>query len=61
MKPTANLDAENSHNILRTMQRLNEDLKTTFILQLIDDKVISYLHRKIVLNDGKVVNDLILD
>jgi len=60
-EPTANLDAENSHNILRTMQRLNEDLKTTFIFATHDDKVISYLHRKIVLNDGKVVNDLILD
>ena len=60
-EPTANLDAENSHNILRTMQRLNEDLKTTFIFATHDDKVISYLHRKIVLNDGKVVNDLILN
>ena len=30
-EPTANLDAENSHNILKTMEKLNEELKTTFI------------------------------
>jgi putative ABC transport system ATP-binding protein len=60
-EPTANLDAENSHNILRTMQRLNEDLKTTFIFATHDEKVISYLRRKILLTDGKVVNDLNLN
>jgi putative ABC transport system ATP-binding protein len=57
-EPTANLDAENSHNIIRTMLRLNEELKTTFIFATHDEKVISYLHRKIVLNDGKIVNDI---
>jgi putative ABC transport system ATP-binding protein len=60
-EPTANLDAENSHNIIRTMLKLNEELKTTFIFATHDEKVISYLHRKIVLNDGKIVNDLILN
>jgi len=56
-EPTANLDAANSHNILQTMARLNEDLKTTFIFATHDDKVIKYLKRKISLEDGKVVND----
>ena len=56
-EPTANLDAANSHNILQTMARLNEDLKTTFIFATHDDKVITYLKRKISLEDGKVVND----
>jgi putative ABC transport system ATP-binding protein len=60
-EPTANLDAENSHNIIRTMLKLNEELKTTFIFATHDEKVISYLHRKIVLNDGKIVNDIILN
>ncbi|MDR3611373.1 MAG: ABC transporter ATP-binding protein [Ignavibacteriaceae bacterium] len=60
-EPTANLDAENSHNILKMMQKLNEELKTTFIFATHDEKVISYLHRKIVLNDGKIINDLILN
>jgi putative ABC transport system ATP-binding protein len=60
-EPTANLDAANSHNILKTMRKLNEDLKTTFIFATHDEKVIGYLRRKIVLSDGKVVDDLHLN
>ena len=60
-EPTANLDAANSHNILKTMQRLNSELKTTFIFATHDDKVIGYLKRKIVLNDGKVIDDINLN
>jgi putative ABC transport system ATP-binding protein len=56
-EPTANLDAENSHHIMRTMVQLNNDLKTTFIFATHDDKVIGYLKRKITLVDGKVVRD----
>jgi putative ABC transport system ATP-binding protein len=56
-EPTANLDAANSHNILQTMAKLNNDLKTTFIFATHDDKVIQYLKRKISLEDGKVVGD----
>lgn len=53
-EPTANLDAANSHNILKTMENLNRELKTTFLFATHDDKVISYLKRKIYLLDGKV-------
>jgi putative ABC transport system ATP-binding protein len=56
-EPTANLDAENSHHILKTMEDLNTNLQTTFIFATHDDKVIRYLHRKISLVDGKVVKD----
>ena len=56
-EPTANLDAENSHNILRTMERLNQELGTTFIFATHDQKVIRYLQRKITLIDGKVAKD----
>jgi putative ABC transport system ATP-binding protein len=56
-EPTANLDAANSHNILQTMEKLNEDLNTTFIFATHDDKVIKYLKRKISLEDGRVVKD----
>ena len=56
-EPTANLDAENSHHILQTMEKLNQDLKTTFIFATHDDKVIKYLNRIITLEDGKVVSD----
>lgn len=56
-EPTANLDAANSHNILKMMVQLNKELKTTFIFATHDDKVIQYLKRKISLEDGKIVKD----
>lgn len=56
-EPTANLDAANSHNILKMMVKLNQELQSTFMFATHDEKVISYLRRKITLNDGKVVED----
>jgi putative ABC transport system ATP-binding protein len=60
-EPTANLDAANSHHILKTMEELNKDLKTTFIFATHDEKVIGYLRRKITLVDGKVSDDSQMD
>ena len=57
-EPTANLDSANSHNILQTMLKLNEELKTSFIFATHDEKVIGYLKRIIRLQDGKVVEDI---
>jgi len=59
-EPTANLDAANSHNVLGTMEKLNRELKTTFLFATHDDKVIRYLRRKIFLLDGRVDKDEIL-
>ncbi|MBN1222566.1 MAG: ABC transporter ATP-binding protein, partial [Candidatus Aminicenantes bacterium] len=56
-EPTANLDAENSHHILRTMDQLNLELNATFLFATHDEKVIQYLRRKITLFDGKVALD----
>jgi putative ABC transport system ATP-binding protein len=56
-EPTANLDAENSHNILQTMARLNAELGTTFIFATHDFKVMQYLRRTITLVDGRVDAD----
>lgn len=56
-EPTANLDAENSYNILETMVDLNQELNTTFLFATHDEKVIRYLRRKITLFDGKVARD----
>jgi putative ABC transport system ATP-binding protein len=60
-EPTANLDAENSHHVLQTMERLNRDLGTTFIFATHDEKVIGYLRRKITLVDGAVAKDERID
>ncbi len=56
-EPTANLDAANSHNILQMMLKLNKEFNTTFLFATHDDKVISYLERKITLVDGKISKD----
>ncbi|MCK5839965.1 MAG: ABC transporter ATP-binding protein [Bacteroidales bacterium] len=56
-EPTANLDSENSHHILRTMKKLNEEFNVTFLFASHDEKVIKYLNRIITLKDGMVVSD----
>jgi putative ABC transport system ATP-binding protein len=60
-EPTANLDADNSHHVLQTMEKLNKELETTFIFATHDDKVIRYLKRKITLVDGKVSRDEVIN
>ncbi|MCL4160634.1 UNVERIFIED_CONTAM: hypothetical protein GTU68_027352, partial [Idotea baltica] len=59
-EPSANLDAENSHQVLHTMKELNRELETTFLFSTHDEKVMQYLDRMISLADGKVVKDEIL-
>jgi len=59
-EPTANLDSNNSHNILHTMKTLNRELKTTFIFATHDEKVMKYLDRIISLEDGKIVKDVFI-
>jgi len=59
-EPTANLDAQNSHHIMKTMVQLNRDLHATFIFATHDEKVITYLKRKITLVDGRIEKDEIM-
>ncbi|HSH19501.1 MAG TPA: ABC transporter ATP-binding protein [Draconibacterium sp.] len=56
-EPTANLDSVNSHHILQTMAKLNEELKTTFLFATHDEKVMKYMKRIVSLADGKIVSD----
>ena len=56
-EPTANLDSKNSHHILQTMKQLNEELNTTFLFAIHDEKVMAYRTRIISLEDGRVVKD----
>ncbi|HSG27844.1 MAG TPA: ABC transporter ATP-binding protein [Candidatus Krumholzibacterium sp.] len=58
-EPTANLDVENSLNILDLMVDLNEQLGSTFIFATHDEKVIRYLRRKITLIGGKIAEDIV--
>lgn len=56
-EPTANLDAENAHHILKIMEKLNQELKTTFLFSTHDEKVMQYLKRTVRLRDGKIESD----
>ena len=56
-EPTANLDAENSHNIMKILTKLNKELDTSFVFATHDEKIMGYLKRIIRLEDGNVVND----
>jgi len=56
-EPSANLDVENSHNILRMMSALNKEFNTTFVFATHDEKVMLYLKRVIKLQDGQIIND----
>ena len=57
-EPTANLDSENAHGILKTMKELNKELKTTFLFSTHDEKVMGYLNRTIHLRDGILEKDI---
>ena len=56
-EPTANLDVENSHQIMKIMVRLNKELSTSFIFATHDEKIMTYLRRIIHLEDGQIVKD----
>lgn len=60
-EPSANLDAENTHAILKTMRELNENLGTTFLFSTHDEKVMGYLDRIVHLRDGAVEEDEIIN
>ena len=60
-EPSANLDAANTHAILKTMKQLNEDLGTTFLFSTHDEKVMGYLDRIVHLRDGMVEEDEIIN
>ena len=56
-EPTANLDAENSHNIMKILSKLNSEISTSFVFATQDEKIMGYLKRIIHLEDGRIIND----
>ena len=56
-EPTANLDAENSHNIMKILSKLNTEMSTSFVFATHDEKIMGYLKRIIHLEDGKILKD----
>tara|TARA_Y100000590_G_scaffold438257_1_gene560866 strand:- start:1552 stop:2262 length:711 start_codon:yes stop_codon:yes gene_type:complete len=56
-EPTANLDVENSHQIMKIMLKLNKELSTSFVFATHDEKIMGYLRRIVHLEDGDITKD----
>ncbi len=56
-EPTANLDTANGEQVMKIMQRLNEQTGTAFIFATHDPRVISFARRVVELRDGRVVEN----
>jgi putative ABC transport system ATP-binding protein len=57
-EPTGNLDSENGRHVLELLMRLNREEGTTLVLVTHDEMLASHAERRIVLRDGKVVEDI---
>ena len=60
-EPTANLDAENSHHIMKILSNLNQEMSTSFIFATHDEKIMAYLRRIIHLDDGLITENEIIE
>jgi putative ABC transport system ATP-binding protein len=56
-EPCANLDTENSKQILDLFRKLNKELKLTIVMVTHEDWHIDYVSRVIKLKDGEIVSD----
>ena len=57
-EPTANLDSENSLQILELMSKLNKQYKAAVVFSTHDEKVTRYVRREVGLEDGKIISDI---
>ena len=56
-EPTGNLDSENGRHVLELLIRLNKDEGTTLVLVTHDELLASHAERRILLRDGRIVED----
>ncbi len=56
-EPTANLDSENSLQILELMRELNQQYQAAVVFSTHDEKVTRYVRREVKLEDGRIVSD----
>jgi ABC-type lipoprotein export system ATPase subunit len=57
-EPTGDLDSKTGEKILELLQALNQKEKVTIIIATHDEKIAQKAKRKIVLKDGKVIEDI---
>ena len=58
-EPTANLDSDTSHEVMKIMLKMNKELNTTFIFSTNDPLVMDYATRLLELRDGRISKDKI--
>ncbi len=56
-EPTGNLDSTNGKHILELLLNLNEERGTTLVLVTHDQELASHAERRILLKDGRIVQD----
>lgn len=56
-EPTANLDSKTGDQILKLLQDINKDMKTTFIFSTHDTKIMNLANHVIRILDGKIVEN----
>jgi len=56
-EPTGNLDSENGRHVLDLLLRLNKEEETTLVLVTHDELLASHAERRIMLKDGRIVED----
>lgn len=54
-EPTANLDSDNAKNVMEIMEKMNRELKTTFLFSTHDKLVMDFAEKVIHLRDGRIV------
>ena len=55
-EPTANLDSENSRELLKLMRELNEEKSMSFLISSHDPLVVEMTRERILLQDGRLSN-----
>ncbi len=59
-EPTANLDSENSRMVIELMRAMNRARRVTFIFTTHDPRLLDHVDRKILLRDGQIETDEVL-
>jgi putative ABC transport system ATP-binding protein len=57
-EPTGNLDSENGRHVLELLIRLNQEEGATLVLVTHDQLLASHAERRIMLRDGRIVEDV---
>lgn len=57
-EPTGSLDSHSSRQLMKTLEELNKDGKSTILMVTHDPKTASYCKRVLFLKDGKIFNEI---